>query len=77
MRRRLDLGLLALFPPLLLYLVFGAARVDAPVSLIGLLFGRPAEFALAATVVVVAGAALLFVRPIERRVANAFAATPA
>jgi Zn-dependent protease with chaperone function len=72
-RRRLDVGLLALFPPLLLYLVFGAARVDAPVSLIGLLFGRPAEFALAATVVVVAGAALLFVRPIERRVANAFA----
>ena len=73
MRRRLDLGLLALVPPLLLYVAFGAARVDAPVSLIGLLFGRPAEFALVATVVSVAGAVLLFVRPVERRVAHLLA----
>lgn len=73
MTRRLDRGLLALLPPLLLYVAFGAARVDAPVSLIGLLFDRPLEFALVATVVAVGGAVLLFIRPIERRVANVFA----
>ena len=73
MRRRFDRGLLSLLPPFLAYLVFGAVRVDAPVSLIGLLFDRPVEFAIAATVLVIAGAALLFVRPIERRVAPVFA----
>ena len=73
MGRRLDLGLLALLPPVLVYIAFGAARVDAPVSLIGLLFDRPVEFAVAATVVAVGGAALLFVRPIERRIAPVFA----
>lgn len=69
MRRRPDLGLLALLPPVLLYIVFGAARVDAPVSVIGLLFDRPEAFAAVATVLSVGGAALLFVRPVERRVA--------
>lgn len=73
MRRRPDRALLLLLPPLLLLVVFGAARVDAPVSLLGLLFDRPAEFALAATVLVFGGAVLMFVRPIERRVAGVFA----
>lgn len=71
--RRPDRALLLLLPPLLLFLVFGAARVDAPVSLIGLLFDRPAEFALAATVLVFGGAVLMFVRPIERRLSGVFA----
>ena len=73
MRRRPDLGLLALLPPLALYILFGAGRVDAPVSLIGLLFDRPVEFALVATVVSVAGAGLLFVRPVELRIAGLLA----
>jgi Zn-dependent protease with chaperone function len=62
-----------LVPPMVLFMGFGAARVDAPVSLIGLLFDRPAEFALAATVLVFGGAVLMFVRPIELRLARVFA----
>ena len=73
MRRRPDRALLLLAPPLLLFLAFGAARVDAPVSLIGLLFDRPVDFALAATAVVFGGAVLMFVPPIERRIAGVFA----
>jgi Zn-dependent protease with chaperone function len=73
MRRRPDRALVLLLPPLLLFLAFGAARVDAPVSLIGLIFDRPAEFALVATVLVFGGALLMFVRPIERRLAGVFA----
>jgi Zn-dependent protease with chaperone function len=73
LRRRPDRGLLALLPPVLVFVAFGAARVDAPVSLIGLLFDRPAQFAYVATVLVFAGAGLLFVRPIERRFAGVIA----
>jgi heat shock protein HtpX/STE24 endopeptidase len=71
--RRLDLGLLALLPPFVAYLAFGAFRVDAPVGLIGVLFDRPAQFAVVATAVTLGGAVLLFIRPIERRVAPVFA----
>ena len=73
MRRRPDRALLLLAPPLLLFVAFGAARVDAPVSLIGLLFDRPVDFALAATALVFGGAVLMFVPPIERRIAGVFA----
>jgi heat shock protein HtpX/STE24 endopeptidase len=73
MRRRPDRAVLALMAPLLLFVAFGAARVDAPVSLIGLIFDRPGTFALAALVVALGGAVLLFVRPVERRVARVFA----
>src|SRR5215207_2470998 len=73
MRRRPDRALLSLLAPLLLFVAFGAARVDAPVSAIGLLFDRPGAFALAALVLAFSGAALLFIRPIERRVARVFA----
>ena len=62
-----------LAPPLLLFVAFGAARVDAPVSLIGLLFDRPVDFALAATALVFGGAVLMFMPPIERRLAGVFA----
>jgi Zn-dependent protease with chaperone function len=73
MRRRPDRALLLLAPPLLLFVAFGAARVDAPVSLIGLLFDRPVDFALAATALVFGGAVLMFVPPVERRLAGVFA----
>ena len=68
-RRRLDRGLLALAPPVLAYALFGAARVDAPVGLIGLLFDEPLAFALVSTFVALGGAVLLFVPAIERRLA--------
>jgi Zn-dependent protease with chaperone function len=73
MRRRPDRAVVALMAPLLLLIAFGAARVDAPVSVIGLLFDRPGTFAIVALVVALGGAVLLFVRPIERRVAGVFA----
>jgi len=73
MKRRPDRALLLLAPPLLLFVAFGAARVDAPVSLIGLLFDRPVDFALAATALVSGGAVLMFVPPVERRIAGVFA----
>ncbi|WP_028062249.1 M48 family metalloprotease [Solirubrobacter soli] len=73
MRRKPDRTLLALLPPLVAFIAFGALRVDAPISLIGLLFDSAWTFAAAAVVVTFGGAALLYVRPIERRVAGVFA----
>ena len=73
MRRRPDRAVLALMAPLLLFVAFGAARVDAPVSVIGLLFDRPGTFALVTLALALGGAVLLFVRPLERRVARVFA----
>ena len=46
-------------------LVFGMARVAAPVSALGLVFGDPVGFGIFAASVAVAGSTLLFVRPIE------------
>jgi len=69
MTRRPDRSLLVLLPALLGFVAFGAARVVAPVTLIGLVFDEPLEFAIAATVVGLAGAALLFVKPVELKVA--------
>lgn len=63
--------MLALLPPVVAYMAFGALRVDAPVGLIGLLFDQPLVFALVSTVVAVFGAVLLFVPWIERRIAGA------
>ena len=70
MRRRADRGLTSLLWPMLAFIAFGMARVVAPVSLIGLLFDHPWVFAAVSFAVVLAGAALLFVRPIETRVAS-------
>ena len=72
MRRRPDRALLSLLAPLLLFIAFGAARVDAPVSLIGLLFDRRGCSRSSRSSSRL-GAALLFVRPVERRVAGVFA----
>jgi Zn-dependent protease with chaperone function len=68
--RRLDRGSLALLPPLLAFMAFGVARIDAPVGLIGLLFDEPLAFVLISTLVAVGAAALLFVPAIERRIAG-------
>lgn len=70
MTRRVDRGMLALLPPLLAYMAFGVARVDAPVGLIGLLFDEPLAFALTSTVIAIGGSVLLFVPAIERRLAG-------
>jgi Zn-dependent protease with chaperone function len=47
--------------------------VVAPASALGLLFDHPVTFAVVAVVLSVAGAALLFVRPVELRVASVLA----
>jgi heat shock protein HtpX/STE24 endopeptidase len=73
MRRKPDRVLLALLAPLVAFIAFGAARVDAPLSLIGLLFDSAWLFALVSVAVTLCGAALLLVRPIERRVAGVIA----
>ena len=73
MSRRPGRGALALVLPMLLFIVFGMSRVTAPVSAIGALFGEPLGFAVAAAVVALLGAVLLFLRPFELRVAPLFA----
>jgi Zn-dependent protease with chaperone function len=72
--RRPDSALVSLLLPLMVFVAFGAFRVDAPISLIGLLFDQPWQFALVATVFAFGGAALLFVPAIELRVAGSFVA---
>jgi Zn-dependent protease with chaperone function len=67
-RRRLDRGGLAQVWPFLAFIAFGMTRVVAPVSLIGLVFHHPVVFAIVSAVVVIVGAALLFIEPIELRV---------
>ena len=55
---------------MLAFVLFGMARVTAPVSAIGVLFDQPEGFAVAAAITSLVGAVLLFVRPIELRVAR-------
>src|SRR4051812_36820980 len=73
MRRKPDRVLFALLWPLVAFIAFGAARVDAPISLIGLVFDSAWAFAVVSVVLTLGGAALLCVRPIERRVAGVMA----
>jgi Zn-dependent protease with chaperone function len=73
--RRPGRATFALALPILLFVVFGMARVTAPVSALGLLFDEPAGFAALAAFVSVAGAVLLFVRPVELAVARALGGT--
>jgi Zn-dependent protease with chaperone function len=70
--RRPDRGLLVLLLPYLVFIAYGIARIDAPASLLGLLFDEPLGFAIAATVIAVGGTALLCTPAAERRVARAF-----
>jgi Zn-dependent protease with chaperone function len=71
--RRFGPTTLALLAPLLVFVLFGMTRVVAPVSALGLVFDEPAEFAVAAAVSSLAGAVLLFVRPVERALARVLA----
>jgi Zn-dependent protease with chaperone function len=70
--RRPDRGLVALLVPYLAFIAFGIARIDAPVSLIGLIFDDPVVFAIVATAVALAGTAVLCAPPVERQVARVF-----
>ena len=73
MARRPGRTTFALALPIVVFLLFGMARVVAPASALGLLFDQPAAFAGVAAVLSVAGAALLFVRPVELGVAAVLA----
>jgi Zn-dependent protease with chaperone function len=64
---------LALVVPLVLFVIFGMARVVAPVGLLGVVFDDPRDFAIAAAVTSLLGAVLLAIRPVELRVAHVFA----
>ena len=73
MARRPGRTTFALALPIVVFLLFGMARVVAPASALGLLFNEPAGFAIVAAVLSVAGAALLFVRPVELGIATVLA----
>ena len=72
MVRRPGRTTLALLLPLLLFVLFGMARVAAPVSALGLVFDDPVGFAVVAAVTSLAGTLVLFVRPLERSLAGVF-----
>ena len=73
MSRRPGRTSLALVLPALAFIAFGAARVVAPVGLLGLVFDHPGGFAVAAAVTSLAGAVLLLIRPVELAVARVIA----
>ena len=73
MERRPGRATLALVLPLTLFVLFGMSRVTAPVSAIGALFDEPLGFAVVTAAVALAGALLLFVRPVELLVAPVIA----
>ena len=73
MARRPGRTTFALALPIIVFLLFGMARVVAPASALGLLFDQPAAFAIVAAVLSVVGAALLFMRPVELGVAAVLA----
>jgi Zn-dependent protease with chaperone function len=65
MPRRPRLGTLALLLPLTAFVLFGMARVAAPVSLLGLVFDEPIGFGVFAVVFALLANVLLFIRPVE------------
>ena len=73
MTRRPGRTTLALAVPLVLFVIFGMARVVAPVGLLGVVFDDPRDFAIAAAVTSLLGAVLLAIRPLELRVARVMA----
>jgi Zn-dependent protease with chaperone function len=74
--RRPGRATLALVVAMLAFALFGMARVVAPVSALGLLFDEPVGFAVVAAVTSVAGAVLLFYRPVELAMARLVAGEP-
>ena len=69
--RRVTGTTLLLLVPLVPLVLFGVARAAAPFSLLGVLFDDPWNYALVAAAVVVAGAVLMVLRPVERFAARA------
>ncbi len=63
--RRITGTTLLLLAPLIPLLLFGVARAAAPFSLLGLVFHHPWAYALVAAAVVVAGALVMSLRPVE------------
>jgi STE24 endopeptidase len=57
--------------PLVPLVLFGVARAAAPVSLLGVLFDDPWSYAIVAVLVIVAGAVLMVLGPVERFAARA------
>src|SRR3954468_4980313 len=73
MSRRPGRTSLALALPALAFIVYGAARVAAPVGALGLLFDQPVGFAAVALVTSLVGAVLLLVPRLELLVARPMA----
>ena len=73
MARRPGRTVLALAVPLVLFILYGMARVSAPVSALGLVFHEPEGFAVVAAVLSLVGAVLLFVPRIELAVGHVMA----
>ena len=73
MARRPGRTTFALALAIFVFLLFGMARVAAPVSALGLVFDQPVVFAAVAAVISVVGAVLLFVRSFELAVAGVMA----
>jgi Zn-dependent protease with chaperone function len=69
--RRVTATTLLLLVPLVPLVLFGVARAAAPVSLLGVLFDDPWSYAVVAAAVIVAGAVLMLLRPVERFAARA------
>ena len=65
MSRRPDRTALALAVPILALIVFGMIRAGAPASALGLVFDSPLAFGVFTAISSVAGAVLLFIRPVE------------
>ena len=65
MSRRPDRTALALAVPIAVLILFGMVRAAAPASALGLVFDSPLAFGIFAAVTAVAGAVLLFIRPVE------------
>ena len=69
--RRVTSTTLLLLMPLVPLVVFGVARAAAPVSLLAVLFDDPWTYAIVTVAVIVAGAVLMVLRPVERFAAHA------
>ena len=69
--RRVTGTTLLLLVPLVPLVLFGVARAAAPFSVLGVLFDDPWNYVIVAAIVIVAGAVLMVLRPVERFSARA------
>jgi Zn-dependent protease with chaperone function len=70
MTRRPGRAVFALGLPILLFIAFGVARMSAPLAAVGIVFDSEVTFAIVAAALSLAGAVLLFIRPVEVRYAH-------